>query len=246
MFTVIIPARFASNRLPGKPLIDIHGKPMIIRVVERVLMSNARRVIVATDHQAIFDVVKKNHNEVCMTNIKHKSGTERLLEVIEKYKISDQEIIINVQGDEPLIPPEIINQLAINFMFNKVCMGTLATHINNSSDILDPSIVKVITDKHDNALYFSRAPIPWIRDQSTISTTKLKKHFLRHIGIYAYRANFIRRYVQWPICPLEMIEMLEQLRVIWYGEKIRVSIAIKNPGYEVNNQKDLNLVRQHI
>lgn len=244
MFTVIIPARFASNRLPGKPLADIHGKPMIIRVMERALMSDATRVIVATDHQAVFDVVNAANGEVCMTDPAHQSGTERLAEVIEKYKFSDEEIIINVQGDEPLIPPEIINQLASNLMLNNVGMATLATAINNPHDVFDPAIVKVVTDKQSNALYFSRAAIPWERDRFAVSKMEIGQHFLRHIGIYAYRAGFIRRYIQWPISPLETVEMLEQLRVLWYGEKIHVALAVKTPGPGVDNQQDLDAVRK--
>lgn len=244
MFTVIIPARFASNRLPGKALADIHGKPMIIRVMERALMSGATRVIVATDHQAVFDVVKEANGEVCMTEVVYQSGTERLAEVIEKYKLSDEEIIINVQGDEPLIPPEIINQLAGNLMLNNVSMATLAAPINSPEEVFDPAIVKVVTDKHSNALYFSRAAIPWERDRFAVSKMEIGQHFLCHIGIYAYRAGFIRRYIQWPISPLEKIEMLEQLRVLWYGEKIHVALAVKTPGPGVDNQQDLDTVRK--
>ncbi|MDT9587461.1 MAG: 3-deoxy-manno-octulosonate cytidylyltransferase [Candidatus Arsenophonus melophagi] len=244
MFTVIIPTRFASRRLPGKPLADIHGKPMIIRVMERALMSDARNVIVATDHQSVFDVVKAAHGEVCMTNISHQSGIERLAESIEKYKLSDEEIIINVQGDEPLIPPELINQLASNLLLKNINMATLATYINNPDDIFDPTIVKVVIDRESKALYFSRAAIPWDRDRFEANNIDISQHFLRHIGIYAYRAGFIRRYMQWPISPLEKIEMLEQLRVLWNGEKIHVSIALKTPGPGVNNQKDLNAIRK--
>ncbi|CAA2930433.1 3-deoxy-manno-octulosonate cytidylyltransferase [Arsenophonus endosymbiont of Bemisia tabaci] len=244
MFTVIIPARFASNRLPGKPLADIHAKPMIIRVMERALMSDATRVIVATDHQAVFDVVQAANGEVCMTDVHHQSGTERLAEVIEKYKFSDDEIIINVQGDEPLIPPEIINQLASNLMLNNVGMATLAAPINDPQEVFDPAIVKVVTDKQSNALYFSRAAIPWERDRFAVSKMEIGQHFLRHIGIYAYRAGFIRRYIQWSISPLETIEMLEQLRVLWYGEKIHVALALKTPWPGVDNQQDLDAVRK--
>ncbi|MGP1931235.1 MAG: 3-deoxy-manno-octulosonate cytidylyltransferase [Arsenophonus sp. ET-YP4-MAG3] len=246
MFTVIIPARFASKRLFGKPLADIHGKPMIIRVMERAIMSGATRVIVATDHQAIFDIVKKANGEVYMTDVSHKSGTERLAELIEKYKFPDEEIIVNVQGDEPLIPPEIINQLANNLLLNAVNMATLATPINSQDEIFDPTIVKVVIDKQSNALYFSRAAIPWKRDQILMTKIETLKYFLRHIGIYAYRAHFIRRYIQWSISPLEKIEMLEQLRVLWHGEKIHVALALKKPGPGVNNQQDLNVVRGNI
>lgn len=244
MFTVIIPARYASNRLPNKPLADIHGKPMIIRVMEKALMSDATRVIVATDHQAIFDVIKEANGEVCMTKITHRSGSERLAEVIEKYKLPDEEIIINVQGDEPLIPPEIINQLASNLLTNNVSIATLAAPINNLEEVFDPTIVKVVIDKHSNALYFSRAAIPWERDRFAVSKMNIGQNFFRHIGIYAYRANFIRRYTQWSTSPLENIEMLEQLRVLWHGEKIHVAIAVKTPGPGVDNQQDLDTIRK--
>ncbi|MFP3028845.1 MAG: 3-deoxy-manno-octulosonate cytidylyltransferase [Arsenophonus sp.] len=244
MFTVIIPARFTSNRLPGKSLADIHGKPMIIRVMERALMSDATRVIVATDHQAVFDVVKAANGEVCMTKLSHQSGTERLAEVIEKYKFSDKEIIINVQGDEPLIPPEIINQLANNLMLNNVGMATLAAPINDPHEVFDPAIVKVVINKQSNALYFSRAAIPWERDRFTVSKIEISQNFLRHIGIYGYRAGFIRRYIRWTTSSLETIEMLEQLRVLWYGEKIHVAIAVKTPSHGVDNYQDLDAVRK--
>ncbi|MGP1939595.1 MAG: 3-deoxy-manno-octulosonate cytidylyltransferase [Arsenophonus sp. ET-DL9-MAG3] len=246
MFTVIIPARFTSKRLLGKPLVDIHGKPMIIRVMEKAIMSGATRVIVATDHQAIFDTVKAANGEVYMTSVDHKSGTERLAELIEKYKFPDEEIIINVQGDEPLIPPEIINQLANNLSLNNVNMATLATPINSQNEVFNPNIVKVVIDKQSNALYFSRASIPWERDRFLITKTEILKYFLRHIGIYAYRAHFIRRYIQWSISPLEKIEMLEQLRVLWHGEKIHVALALKTPGLGVDNQQDLNVIRSNI
>ncbi|MGP1871381.1 MAG: 3-deoxy-manno-octulosonate cytidylyltransferase [Arsenophonus sp.] len=246
MFTVIIPARFASKRLPGKILADIHGKPMIIRVMEKALMSYASRVIVATDHQLVFDIVKEANGEVYMTNINHKSGTERLSELIEKYKFSNEEIIVNVQGDNPLINPKIINQLVSNFILNNASMATLASTINTKDELFNHDIVKVVMDKQNNALYFSRSAIPYKSNCFSITEIEIREYFLRHIGIYAYRAGFIRRYIQWPISPLEKIEMLEQLRVLWYGEKIHVSIAVNAPKLEVNNQKDLDDIRKSI
>ncbi|WP_348666517.1 3-deoxy-manno-octulosonate cytidylyltransferase [Arsenophonus symbiont of Ornithomya chloropus] len=244
MFTVIIPARLASTRLFKKPLIDIHGKAMVLRVMEKALMSSAKRVIVATDSEVVFDVVKAVDGEVCMTNLQHQSGIERLGEVINDYHFPDQEIIVNLQCDEPLIPPELINQLAKNIMFNNVGMATLATPIKNKDEIFDSTIVKVVIDKYSNALYFSRASIPWNRDSSIVYEKTIKQNYLRHIGIYAYRAGFIRRYVKWDISPLEKIEMLEQLRVLWYGEKIHVAMAIKIPIVGVNNRKELDIVRK--
>ncbi|WMY96623.1 MAG: 3-deoxy-manno-octulosonate cytidylyltransferase [Arsenophonus sp.] len=244
MFTVIIPARLASTRLFKKPLVDIHGKAMVLRVLEKALISSAKRVIVATDSQEVFDVIKSVDSEVCMTNINHQSGIERLGEVINNYRFSDQEIIVNLQCDEPLIPPELINQLAKNIMFNNVGIATLATPIKNKVEFFDSTTVKVVLDKYSNALYFSRSPIPWYNSHSVFNKEKIKKNYFRHIGIYAYRAGFIRRYVQWNISPLEKIEMLEQLRVLWYGEKIHVAMAVKIPIAGVNTQKELDIVRK--
>lgn len=230
MFTVIIPARFASTRLPGKPLADIHGKPMVVRVMEQALKSGASRVIIATDHQEVVDAVQRAGGEACMTDSNHHSGTERLAEVIEKYQFADDEIIVNVQGDEPLIPPMIISQVANNLATSQAEMGTLAVPINNAEEAFNPNAVKVVMDQSGYALYFSRAAIPWQRDQFAVNKQIIGDHFLRHIGIYAYRAGFIRRYVTWPASPLENIEMLEQLRVLWYGEKIHVAVAASSAG----------------
>lgn len=244
MFTVIIPARFASTRLPGKPLADICGKPMIIRVMEQALKSGASRVIVATDHQDVFDAIIRAGGEACMTDINHHSGTERLAEVIDKLQLADDEIIVNVQGDEPLIPPVIIKQVADNLVNSQAEMGTLAVPITSAEEAFNPNAVKVVSDKLGYALYFSRAAIPWERDQFAINKAQIGSHFLRHIGIYAYRAGFIRRYVKWEASPLENIEMLEQLRVLWYGEKIQVAVAEETPGAGVDTPEDLELVRQ--
>ncbi|UNH39764.1 3-deoxy-manno-octulosonate cytidylyltransferase [Moellerella wisconsensis] len=244
MFTVIIPARFASTRLPGKPLADIHGKPMVVRVMEQALKSGASRVIIATDHQAVVDAVQRAGGEACMTDSNHHSGTERLAEVIEKYQFADDEIIVNVQGDEPLIPPMIISQVANNLATSQAEMGTLAVPINNAEEAFNPNAVKVVMDQSGYALYFSRAAIPWQRDQFAVNKQIIGDHFLRHIGIYAYRAGFIRRYVTWPASPLENIEMLEQLRVLWYGEKIHVAVAAQAPGAGVDTPEDLDSVRK--
>ncbi|WP_118985822.1 3-deoxy-manno-octulosonate cytidylyltransferase [Photorhabdus sp. CRCIA-P01] len=244
MFTVIIPARFASIRLPGKPLADIHGKPMIVRVMERAKRSGAERVIVATDNHDVVDAVVAAGGEACLTNENHHSGTERLAEVINKYQFSDDEIIVNVQGDEPLIPEEIIKQVAENLAGRKAGMATLAVQIHDAEEAFNPNAVKVVMDKQGYALYFSRATIPWERDRFIQSRETIGDHFLRHIGIYAYRAGFIRRYVQWEPSPLEQIEMLEQLRVLWYGEKIHVGIALKAPGVGVDTPEDLAAVRK--
>ncbi|MDE9460079.1 3-deoxy-manno-octulosonate cytidylyltransferase [Xenorhabdus bovienii] len=244
MFTVIIPARFASTRLPGKPLADIHGKPMIVRVMERAIRSGANRVIVATDNQAVFDAVTVAGGEACMTSAHHHSGTERLAEVIDQYQFADDEIIVNVQGDEPLIPEQIIKQVADNLAESDAGMATLAVQIQDAEEAFNPNTVKVVMDAQGYALYFSRATIPWERDRFMQSKETVGDNFLRHIGLYAYRAGFIRRYVQWAPSPLESIEMLEQLRVLWYGEKIHVAKALQAPGAGVDTPEDLEAVRK--
>ncbi|OCG01079.1 3-deoxy-manno-octulosonate cytidylyltransferase [Gilliamella sp. wkB112] len=247
-FSVIIPARYASSRLPAKPLADIHGKPMIVRVMEQAQKSSANRVIVATDHQQVFDVVKSYGGEVILTSDKHNSGTERLAEVINAYQFADDEVIVNVQGDEPLIPPIIIDQVATNLVQYKTGMATLAVPITSVEEAFNTGAVKVVTDKDGYALYFSRATIPWERDRFAKATdlykqTSIGDFYLRHIGIYAYRAGFIRKYISWTPSALEQIEMLEQLRVLWYGEKIHVEVAKQSPAIGVDTQEDLENVR---
>ncbi|OTQ73202.1 MULTISPECIES: 3-deoxy-manno-octulosonate cytidylyltransferase [unclassified Gilliamella] len=247
-FIVIIPARYASSRLPGKPLADIHGKPMIIRVMEQAQKSSASRVIIATDNQQVFDVVQSYGGEVVLTSDKHNSGTERLAEVINTFQLANDEVIVNVQGDEPLIPPIIIDQVADNLVKYKTGMATLAVPIVSVEEAFNPGAVKVVMDKDGYALYFSRATIPWERDRFAQLSEQNKldsigDFYLRHIGIYAYRAGFIRQYIQWAPSALERIEMLEQLRVLWYGEKIHVAVAKQAPAIGVDTQEDLDKVR---
>ncbi|MBN3060268.1 3-deoxy-manno-octulosonate cytidylyltransferase [Pectobacterium versatile] len=242
-FTVIIPARFASSRLPGKPLADINGKPMVVHVMERALESGAQRVIVATDHPDVEAAVRQAGGEVCLTRADHNSGTERLAEVIERYGFTDDDIIVNVQGDEPLIPSVIIRQVAENLAASKAGMATLAVPIETSEEAFNPNAVKVVTDAEGYALYFSRATIPWDRERFAQSKETIGDHFLRHIGIYAYRADFVRRYVSWAPSQLEQIELLEQLRVLWYGEKIHVAVAKAVPSVGVDTPEDLARVR---
>ncbi|ATO32924.1 3-deoxy-manno-octulosonate cytidylyltransferase [Dickeya dianthicola] len=242
-FTAIIPARYASTRLPGKPLADIHGKPMVVHVMERARESGASRVVVATDHADVARAIELAGGEVCLTSPDHHSGTERLAEVIDRYDFADDEIIVNVQGDEPLIPPVIIRQVADNLAGSRAGMATLAVPITTCEDAFNPNAVKVVTDAEGYALYFSRATIPWDRDRFAESRDAIGDHFLRHIGIYAYRAGFIRRYVGWAPSQLEKIEMLEQLRVLWYGEKIHVAVAKEVPSVGVDTPEDLTRVR---
>ncbi|WP_313109275.1 3-deoxy-manno-octulosonate cytidylyltransferase [Atlantibacter sp.] len=245
-FVTIIPARFASTRLPGKPLVDINGKPMIVHVLERALESGADRVIVATDAVAVADAVRAVGGEVCMTRADHESGTERLAEVVEKMAFADDTIIVNVQGDEPMIPPAIIRQVAENLAQRDVGMATLAVPIHTAEEAFNPNAVKVVMDKNGYALYFSRATIPWDRDRFAQSRDAIDGSFLRHIGIYGYRAGFIRRYVTWAPSALEHIEKLEQLRVLWHGEKIHVGVAREVPGTGVDTQADLERVRAEL
>ncbi|AIR68139.1 3-deoxy-manno-octulosonate cytidylyltransferase [Dickeya fangzhongdai] len=242
-FTAIIPARYASTRLPGKPLADIHGKPMVVHVMERARESGASRVVVATDHADVARAIELAGGEVCLTSPDHNSGTERLAEVIDRYGFADDEIIVNVQGDEPLIPPVIIRQVADNLAGSRAGMATLAVPITTCEEAFNPNAVKVVTDAEGYALYFSRATIPWERDRFAESRDAIGDHFLRHIGIYAYRAGFIRRYVGWAPSQLEKIEMLEQLRVLWYGEKIHVAVAKEVPSVGVDTPEDLARVR---
>lgn len=242
-FIAIIPARYASTRLPGKPLVDIHGKPMVVHVMERARESGASRVIVATDHPDVASAVEAAGGEVCITRADHHSGTERLAEVIEKYQFADDQIIVNVQGDEPMIPAEIVHQVANNLAQSEAGMATLAVPITDAEEAFNPNAVKVVMDAKGYALYFSRATIPWDRERYAESRDRIGDTLLRHIGIYAYRAGFIRRYIDWAPCPLEQIELLEQLRVLWYGEKIHVAVAKTVPGVGVDTPEDLIRVR---
>ncbi|KAK3239167.1 hypothetical protein CYMTET_50887 [Cymbomonas tetramitiformis] len=248
-FIVIIPARYKSSRLPAKPLADIHGKPMIQWVVEKANRTGAKQVIVATDDERIEAAVKAFGGEVCMTSVDHNSGTERLAEVIDKYNIGDDEIIVNVQGDEPLIPPCNITQVAENLANNQdASMSTLAVKISEAEELFNPNAVKVLTDKTGYALYFSRASIPYDRDgwKTQNPVTKIKDGYLRHIGIYAYYAGFIKQYISWEPTELENIESLEQLRVLYHGKKIHVAVEAAESAAGVDTPEDLERVREFV
>ncbi|RUO31468.1 3-deoxy-manno-octulosonate cytidylyltransferase [Aliidiomarina sedimenti] len=247
-FTVVIPARYDSSRLPGKPLAEIAGKPMIQHVYERALESGAAEVVVATDDQRIKEAVKSFGGHAMMTSTEHRSGTERLAEVIELLALADDEVVVNVQGDEPQIPPEIIRQVAENLASQRNApMATLAVPMESVEDVFNPNTVKVVLDGSGYALYFSRAPIPYDREQFMAkpdSKIELADHYLRHIGIYAYRAGFIHRYAEWDASPVEQLESLEQLRVLWYGERIHVAQAIIEPPAGIDTPDDLERIRQ--
>lgn len=240
-FTVVIPARYQSTRLPGKPLADIGGKPMIQWVYEQALQAGAQRVIIATDDERVEQSAQAFGADVCMTSPDHESGTERLAEVVKLMAIPDDHIIVNVQGDEPLIPPSIISQVADNLANSQAPMATLGVEIEEAAEVFNPNAVKVVTDKDGYAMYFSRASIPWDRDN--FNDNKVVQPLLRHIGIYAYRAGFINTYINWQPSALEKIECLEQLRVLWYGEKIHVAVAKEAPAAGVDTPEDLEAVR---
>lgn len=248
-FTVVIPARFGSSRLPGKPLADIAGKPMVQHVYERASESRAERVIIATDDERIFKVAKDFGAEVCMTLTNHPSGTDRLQEVARLYEMGDNEVVVNVQGDEPLIPAAVINQVAENLMDNpNAGAATLAEPVRKKDDMFNPAVVKVVSDQSGHALYFSRAPMPWARDSFAGAEVALPETdcFRRHIGIYAYRVNLLNEYVTWPQSPLEQLESLEQLRLLWNGRRIHVADAVETPPHGVDTEQDLEIIRRMV
>lgn len=247
-FYVVIPARYGSSRLPAKPLKDIGGKPMIQHVVERAQQSLAKAVIVATDDRRIEEAVKVFGGTVCMTSAEHQSGTDRLQEVAAQLGLNDVDIVVNVQGDEPLIPPAVINQVAENLAKSaQASVATLSEAIADAEVFQDPNAVKVISREDGIALYFSRAPIPWPRDAFAHNRETLPAKLLaqRHIGIYAYRVALLNRFITWDMSPLEAIECLEQLRVLWNGELIHVAEAIETVPAGVDTQEDLERVRAH-
>ena len=248
-FRIVIPARFASTRLPGKPLRDICGKPMIVRVIEQARLSNADEVIVATDSKEVADAVAELDVQVCMTRENHQSGTERLSEVIEQLGFDDEQILINLQGDEPMMPPVCLNQVGQALEEDdNLKMATLCTRLTDIEELFDPHAVKVVRDVNDFALYFTRAAVPWSkdwpRDCSNETPRELPKQqeYQRHIGLYGYRAGFIKQYLAWQSSDIEKTESLEQLRVLYYGEKIKVITAEIAPGPGVDTHDDLNRV----
>ncbi len=244
-FSVIIPARYASTRLPGKPLVDIAGKPMIQHVYERALDSGAARICIATDDERICQAAKAFGAEAIMTSASHPSGTDRLAEAVSTLGIDDDHVVVNLQGDEPMMPAALIHQVAEDLYAQpQAAIATLCERIVTAAELFDPHVVKVVMDQAGNAIYFSRAVIPWDREAFSVTTEELPdnaEHY-RHIGLYAYHAGFIRDYVQWPACALEQMESLEQLRVLWQGYKIHVTVATEHPGHAVDTEADLQLV----
>ena len=237
-FTVVIPARLASSRLERKALADLGGKPMVIRVAERSAQSAANRIIVATDAQEIESVCKAANLEVMMTREDHPSGTDRLAEVALQLGLNDEAIVVNVQGDEPLIPVDLINQVANTLQSKPHCaMATAAVAIHDQSEIANPNAVKVVLSKNNEALYFSRSAIPFDRNLNS-------PIYYRHLGIYAYRTGFLKAFSNLTISPLEQAESLEQLRALWHGYAIAVHITPESPPPGVDTQADLDRARQ--
>ncbi len=249
-FTVVIPARYASSRLPAKPLKDIAGKTMIERVYAQACLSSAPQVVVATDDPRIEAEVLRFGGVVCMTSADHQSGTDRLQEVAAKLGLAGDAIVVNVQGDEPLIPPQVIDQVAANLAAaTQASVATLCEPIASAEDFINSNIVKVVCDKDGYALYFSRAALPWPRDSFANSREQLPQiantpsMFNRHIGIYAYRVSLLNEFVGWPMAPIESIECLEQLRVMWNGHRIHVAESVLPVPGGVDTQADLDRVR---
>ncbi|MCB1687272.1 MAG: 3-deoxy-manno-octulosonate cytidylyltransferase [Halioglobus sp.] len=245
-YTVVIPARYGSTRLPGKPLLDILGKPMVQRVWEQAQLSAAARVVIATDDARIVEVARSFNAEVCLTKPEHPSGTDRLQQVAGELGLPDDHIVVNVQGDEPLIPPQVIDQVAANLgQHTQAGIATLCEEITTIAELTNPNAVKVVRDVNSMALYFSRAPVPYPRDafmqdQGAMPATG---HWYRHIGIYAYRTGFLHRFVTWEPALLEQLECLEQLRALYYGVGIHVAEACQRVPPGVDTQDDLAVVR---
>jgi len=246
-FLVLIPARLASTRLPDKPLADIAGVPMVVRVAQRARQSSAERVVVAADDARIVAACGAHGIEVLLTRTDHPSGSDRLAEACVQLGLKDDEIVVNVQGDEPLIDPELIDAVAATLASRtNAAMSTAAHAIDSLEDFLNPNVVKTVLDAQGNALYFSRAPIPWWRDgfaRNGPTALPTSPAPLRHIGIYGYRAGFVRQFPALPPSPIEATEALEQLRAQWHGYRIAVHVSAHAPGPGIDTPEDLARVR---
>ncbi|MDI9336171.1 MAG: 3-deoxy-manno-octulosonate cytidylyltransferase [Gammaproteobacteria bacterium] len=241
-FTVIIPARLESVRLPQKVLADIQGIPMVVRVAQRALASQAHRVVVAGNHPTILEVCKTWNIQAILTGNHHQSGTERLAEAVDLLHLQEDETVVNVQGDEPLIDPMTIDAVAVLLATRADCQIATAGHLlQTAEDYHNPNVVKIALDKQNTALYFSRAAIPWWRDGRNKDTLP-NLPIYRHAGIYAYKAVFLKKFAKLPVSPLETLESLEQLRALWHGYKIAVQIMDLPPSYSVDEQSDLDRV----
>jgi 3-deoxy-manno-octulosonate cytidylyltransferase (CMP-KDO synthetase) len=252
-FIAIIPARLASTRLPNKPLADIGGKPMVVRVAERARESGASQVLIATDSGLVVDTARDHGIEVMLTRPDHPTGTDRLAEVVTRLNCPDDALVVNVQGDEPLIDPQLVRDVAAHLSAHPECAIATAAHpIHDPADVFNPNVVKVVLDAKSVALYFSRAPIPWTRDAwqphwpdvaALSNLPAVPDNVLRHIGLYAYRAKFLRDFPKLAIAPIEIAEALEQLRAMWHGERIAVRVTHDTPPPGVDTPGDLERVR---
>lgn len=241
-FTVVIPARYAASRLPGKPLRELDGKPLVEHAWHCAVASGAADVIVATDDARIARVAGAFGARVCMTDTAHASGTDRIAEVARVMNLGDDRVVVNLQCDEPHMPPTLLAQVAGDIAGDDAAdIATLCTPITEAAELSDPNLVKVVRDAAGYGIYFSRAPIPWVRDAFAAGerTPPGPSTHLRHIGLYAYRAGFLREYVSWEPCELERLEALEQLRALWHGRRIRVGIARELPGPGIDTPQDL-------
>ncbi|MBN8504042.1 MAG: 3-deoxy-manno-octulosonate cytidylyltransferase [Burkholderiales bacterium] len=242
-FTCIVPARLASSRLPEKPLADIAGLPMVVRVAQRAAQSGAARVVVACDHERIRAACEAHGVEALLTREDHASGSDRLAEAVSLLDLPDEARVVNVQGDEPLIEPALIRACADLLDARPDCpMATVAHAITDADEFRNPNVVKLVCDREQRALYFSRACIPWWRD-APVAALPFQDQVLRHVGLYAYRAGFLRRFPHLEASPLERIESLEQLRVLWHGERIAVHVSTERPGPGVDTPEDLVRIR---
>lgn len=247
-FVVLIPARLASTRLPDKPLADLAGLPMVVRVAQRARLSGASRVVVAADSPRIVDACRAHGVDALLTRDDHPSGSDRLAEACTRLALADDEIVVNVQGDEPLIDPALVDAVASTLQADAdVAMSTAAHAIDSMADFLNPNVVKTVLDARGHALYFSRAPIPWWRDGAVtgegLRALPNSPAPLRHIGIYGYRAGFVRGFPMLAQAPVEATEALEQLRVLWHGFRIAVHVSATRPGPGVDTLEDLVRVR---
>lgn len=244
-FTVLVPARLQSTRLPRKVLADLAGLPMVVRVARRAAQSRATRVVVAADDAEVKSACEAHGVECVLTRHDHATGSDRLAEACMLLGLDGNDAVVNVQGDEPLIEPMLIDACAQLLTDRPECvMGTAAHPVASLEELVNPNVVKVVLDAADRALYFSRAPIPWWRDGSSTGLAGLPSPApLRHIGVYAYRAGFLRRFPSLPACPLEAIESLEQLRVLWHGERIAVHVSRLKPGVGIDTPEDLARLR---
>ena len=234
IFHVVIPARYQSTRLPGKLLMELNGQTILERVYRQVLQAKPASITIATDHVAIFEQATRWGAAVMMTDASHENGTQRIAEVVLRKKFAADAIIVNVQGDEPFMSPQLIHQVAMALTCTQDSMATLCWPIHSMEEYSNPNTVKVVRNRHQQALYFSRSPIPAYRDSPVVPA-----HVFRHIGLYAYRAGFLLESVQWPVCALASVEALEQLCILWMGHTIRVEEACVAPGQDINTAEDI-------